>query len=160
MKCSNCGATNAEGNKFCIVCGTPLLTSQVAQQSRPTNWTRILIPLVGAFLAVCVCVSCLWVLLAFSKTSPSKTYDVEYEVIAGKGASISYNNEFGSMDHRELSEARWTMSFKAKSGDYLFVSAQSKVGVALCTINVDGVPFRMSTSNVSYATVTCSGRLP
>lgn len=64
---------------------------------------------------------CLWPLVA-----EARTYSVEYRVTgSAPRAALAFYNESGGMDQIDVA-VPWTTAFKAKSGAFLYLSAQNK----------------------------------
>jgi TolA-binding protein len=93
------------------------------------------------------------------KTSSTVRYNIHG---TAKSVSVTYQN--GSGDTEQISEVRvpWDKSVTMERGAFVYIAAQNQgdSGTVTCTIYVDSLPVKTSTSNGAYTIATCSGRLP
>lgn len=89
----------------------------------------------------------------------STTYQVEYKV-TGTAASVwvTYTDKDGGTAMEDGVSLPWSYTFKAKSGDWAYVSAQNKgnSGTVTTTIYRDGKEFKTTTSTGGYVIATSS----
>ncbi len=91
-------------------------------------------------------------------------YDVKYEVRGGSGVSkamLTYENSSGGTSQTTTSSLPWTYSFEAKSGTWVYLSAQNGHGGGgvQANIYIDGDLWKTSTSNGAYVIATSSGTI-
>jgi hypothetical protein len=98
-----------------------------------------------------------------SSTTPTSnkptTYLIEYEVTgSAQSASLTYQNRDGGTSQEDVS-IPWTYSFTARSGDFVYISAQNEGEYGTVTVNIylDGVQVKTSTSSGAYVIATASG---
>jgi uncharacterized protein YceK len=85
------------------------------------------------------------------------TYQVEYKVTGTAGTvSLTYTNKDGGTSQESNVSLPWTHSFTAKSGSFVYVSAQNMgaSGTVTTTIYRDGKEFKTSTSTGGYVIAT------
>lgn len=107
-----------------------------------------------------VCV-CLLAVLVSGCTDMFKS-DVKYSV-SGTASSVSltYENEDGGTSQVSSVPLPWSYSFKAKEGDFLYISAQnnSSSGSVNVKISVNGDTRKSSSSDGAYVIATASDSL-
>lgn len=85
------------------------------------------------------------------------TYQVEYKV-TGTATSVwvTYTDKDGGTAMEDGVSLPWSYTFKAKSGDWAYVSAQNKgsSGTVTTTIYRDGKEFKTTTSTGGYVIAT------
>jgi len=95
------------------------------------------------------------------KTYTSTTYSIEYRVTGtAKYADVCYENEDeGTSMQDDVKVGVWKYKFKAKRGQFLYISAQNcgKSGSITVSIYVDGSLYKKSTSSGAYVIATASG---
>ncbi len=153
MKCSKCGTDNPDGVKFCRECGASLL--KAANQNRTKKIVWVFVIAAGVFIGLCLCV---FAFVSMPLLIPKTSYDVRYDVASVGGASITYINANGGTEQENFPFNAWFREFKAASGMFLSVSAQTHGNFVGCIISVNGKVLSQSTGQNTIA--TCSGRLP
>lgn len=76
--------------------------------------------------------------------------------------SLTYQNETGSTA-QEDTFTPWEKTFTAKSGQFIYVSAQLNSDTAIditCTITVDGQVLKEANSRGKFSIASCSGSVP
>ncbi len=113
-----------------------------------------------AAVMLCAC-ACFLTLVALPRAWP-KTYDVLYRVEATQGTQLRYDTQNGHIEFTEMMEDHWRVKFKARSGDILYLSAQthSNESYADCYIIVNGKLFKVDYADNDNFTAECGGRLP
>jgi hypothetical protein len=81
--------------------------------------------------------------------------------VAANFADVTYQNAQGGTEQRHVS-LPWNMTLTVNHGAFAYLSAQnaSAYGAITCEIQVDGVPFKKSTSSGAYTIASCSGSAP
>lgn len=84
-------------------------------------------------------------------------HSVMYKVTGSHGLSITYTNQ-GSDTAQTKTYKTWDYSFSAKSGQFLYVSAQNEgdSGSVECEITVDGYTVKHTESQGGYVIASCS----
>jgi hypothetical protein len=79
-------------------------------------------------------------------------------VTGSDGLSITYANDGGDTAQTKTYKQTWDYSFRAKSGQFLYVSAQNqgKYGGVQCEIVVDGSTVKHTESQGGYVIASCS----
>jgi hypothetical protein len=169
--CSACGGAVRRDATTCKHCKRPLVLSsadpvamaavQPAPKKRPAAIWFILLTVV-----ICV-VPTLWILSGLRGGSngtlaPSAdAYHIVYQMSgSARAASLTYQNATGDTEQKDVSMP-WTMAFDAQSGAFLYLSGQNKgeSGSVTCSILVNNVVVKTSTSEGAYKIASCSGRL-
>jgi len=119
--------------------------------------TRTQWAIIAVLAMMVVCVFCGVAFLVFTT---KMTYTVGYDAF-GDG-SITYRNEYGNIEQAKFpSGDHWSKTFNAKSGDFLYISAQTgKLPFVTCFISVNDKVRSEAKSEVAYGIATCSYRLP
>ncbi len=153
MKCSKCGTDNPDGAKFCRECGTAF--PKAANQNRTHKIVWVFVIAAGVFIGLCLCV---FAFVSLPLLIPKTFYNVRYDVASVGGASITYINVNGGTEQEDFPFNAWFREFKAASGTFLSVSAQTHGNFVGCVITVNGKVLSQSTERNSFA--SCSVRLP
>jgi hypothetical protein len=94
--------------------------------------------------------------------APDK-HNVTYLVTSRMDFNVTYQNAQGGTQQDDGFK-EWKKDFRIAPGQFVYVSAQngddSLFAKITCTIKVDGVEFKTSTSEGAYKIATCSGPLP
>jgi hypothetical protein len=123
-----------------------------------TGWIAVIA--IGTCLGLCLfAAACVFLIFLPSSTKAATTYDVEYWIYApGANASLTYNNAFGNTEQIDMA-GDWKKTIKVRDGTFLYISAQLKnAGAIMCTISINGKPWRTSQSVGQFHIATCSGR--
>jgi len=140
---------------------------QPTQPRRKRDWTRIVSI---AFLAI-LSIFIIYVLIVSYQPVPSyritqssansyseDDHSIIYRVTGSNGLSITYANQGGDTAQIKTYKQSWDYSFRAKSGQFLYVSAQNedKYGGVQCEIVVDGSTVKHTESQGGYVIASCS----
>lgn len=88
---------------------------------------------------------------------------VKYEVACSpNGFDITYINNSGNTEQKDISIGSWVMSFTGYSGAFVYVSAQAGHENATITVKIyyKGNIIEQATSSGDYVIATASGSLP
>lgn len=103
----------------------------------------------------------LWIVLAIfccggGRYSEAGSYKVTYRVDGSGTASLTYANETGGTEQREVS-LPWEKRFDGKPGQFLYLSAQDKNGgTGTVSISINGRVVKDATSSGRYSIATVS----
>jgi len=141
---------------------------QPERQPKKNDWTRRISIAFLSLLAVFI----VYVLVVSSRPTtniyriaPSNAnsfetsgHSVTYKVTGSDGLSITYANDGGDTAQTKTYKQTWDYSFRAKSGQFLYVSAQNqgKYGGVQCEIVVDGSTVKHTESQGGYVIASCS----
>lgn len=109
----------------------------------------------------------LWIFLVLfcvSGTKVATRSSVEYKVEghSTRSVSVTYANADGGTDQIAVAEIPWSIKFKCKAGEFLYISAQNKqdAGVIIAQIIIDGRQDKLSVSSGGYVIAAASSRCP
>lgn len=132
---------------------------------RKRDWTRIVSITFLAALSVFIA----YALIVSYHSTPSyritqsnsyraDNHSVMYKVTGSHGLSITYANQGGDTAQTKTYKQKWDYSFRAKSGQFLYVSAQNEgdSGSVECEITVDGYTVKHTESQGGYVIASCS----
>lgn len=173
-QCSECKGYVREDATLCKHCkvvftGPSEYSASAATSSAATSSSsKKAGPAAYILVTVGLLVACVW-LFGFAGNSrsvprsfpESTTSQITYRIKGSASrVSLTYNNAQGGTEQKEA-RVPWEISFNARSGAFLYVSAQNNgsMGTVTCEILVDGLVVRTSTSEGAYKIATCSGRL-
>jgi len=146
MKCKECGNDVSNTAASCPKCG--------AKVPKKTGiGTLVVAGLIG------------WAVFSFISsggsigTSSSSTHSITYHVDGSTSkASLTYQNAQGGSQQEDAS-VPWRKTISAKSGDFLYISAQNKesYGDIRVRILVDGKKFRNSEASGGFTIASANG---
>lgn len=96
-------------------------------------------------------------------TALSSKGTVEYSVSCSPpGFDITYENEGGNTEQKDISSGSWQTSFSGTSGAFVYISAQANNENASISVEISfkGKVIEEATSSGDYVIATASGSLP
>lgn len=177
MHCPKCNAPLALDAEFCSKCGAKIGQTTVNPKAGQQVSNQAVMVMVGCLVVLGVV---LWQAGFLGKSSSTRddtpavipvapatdAVEVTYRVF-GSGtteADLTFENAQGGTEQRSSQDIEpvWETTFKAKSGQFVYLSAQNKndAGSVTCEIRVDGGAFKHSVSDGAYAIATCNGLVP
>jgi hypothetical protein len=94
-----------------------------------------------------------------SSGGSASSSQVQYEVIGYGTADLTYKTPDGDEQKQDVS-LPWGRSFWAKSGQFVYLSAQSNTAGVGCRISVSGQLIKHADSTGQYSIASCSGSVP
>lgn len=98
-----------------------------------------------------------------SRSSPSSLHKVEYRISGTvEKVTVSFYNEQESLAQQSNVDVPWTLSFQAKTGQAAILSATNvgQSGSVICTIYIDGIAIKSTTSSGAYVTAVAETNVP
>lgn len=96
-----------------------------------------------------------------SSNTTKSSYKVTYKITGNADSvSITYRNAQGGTEQQDV-KSPWSKALTIPYGAFLYISGQNqgKYGKVTCSIEVDGVEVRTSSSGAAYGIATCNGNL-